>query len=114
MSWTIPNFWSGSPPDEETMKDLERVESLKIDDGDLVDFGEYYGQLYVLNANYGSGWGGRNVDFWVTRDEEDRFDSEACGSSINPAHAVRVIEKGSSVDMEDFKDKFSDEEEEEE
>ena len=33
MSWTIPNFWSGSPPDEETMNDLERAESLNIDDG---------------------------------------------------------------------------------
>ena len=27
----------------------------------------------------GSGWGGQNVDFWVTRDEEDGFDSEARG-----------------------------------
>jgi hypothetical protein len=105
--WTVPNSWDQSAPDEDEMQELERVESMDIEDGDLVDFGGY-GRLYVLNVNYGSGWGGRNVDFWVTEDEEDRFDSNANGNSINPTNAVRVIEKGSSIDMEDFRNQFSD------
>jgi len=106
--WTVPNSWDNSAPDDDEMKELERVESMDIENGDEVDFGDY-GRLYVLNINYGSGWGGRNVDFWVTRDEEDRFDSNAYGSSIDPTNAVRMIEKGSSIDMEDFRNQFSDE-----
>ena len=105
--WNVPNSWDDSAPDDDEMKELERVESMDIENGDEVDFGDY-GRLYVLNINYGSGWGGRNVDFWVTRDEEDRFDSNAYGSSIDPTNAVRVIEKGSSIDMEDFRNQFSD------
>ena len=80
--WTVPNSWDQSAPDEDEMQELERVESMDIEDGDLVDFGGY-GRLYVLNVNYGSGWGGRNVDFWVTEDEEDRFDSNARPTLLN-------------------------------
>ena len=107
--WEIPNFWHGREPDEDTMKDYERVESLGIENGDLVDFGSY-GKLYVLSTDYGAGWGSDSLDMWVTEDEEDRFNPEARGNSIGPYHAVSVIEKGSSVDMEDFKNKFTEDE----
>ena len=36
--WSIPNFWSGRGPDVDTMEELQRIEDLGIEDGDLVDF----------------------------------------------------------------------------
>ncbi len=93
--WYLPNH-AGIDEDNDDFKDYERVERLDINDGDYVDFGAY-GHNYVISTNYGQGWGESNIDWWITDDEEDRYDSNARGSSISPLHAVRVIEKGNEV-----------------
>lgn len=62
-----------------------------IEQGDLVDFGQY-GKLYVCNPNH-------SIDyFWVTDDEEDRFNVNASGWSIPKYLAEKIIEKGDSAD----------------
>ena len=108
--WSIPNFWEGKGPDVDTMKELQRIEDLGIEDGDLVDFGDY-GNLYVSDKDYGAGWGNDNIDFFTTTEHGDRFNPKARGNSIYPTHARKIVEKGSDIDMETFENQPSDDDE---
>lgn len=56
---------------------------MNIQKGDYVDFGEY-GNLYVVYA--------RDEDtFWVTDEEQDRYNPNASGWIIRQNAAVKII-----------------------
>ena len=57
----------------------------KIDVGDYVDFGSYYGKLYIC-ADY-------RTRFWVIDKEEDRRNPNARGWYISKNFAKNIIDK---------------------
>jgi hypothetical protein len=58
-----------------------------IRQGDYVNFGSY-GVFYVCNPSYSE------TSFWVTKEEEDRYDSDAVGYSMPKWSAIKIIETG--------------------
>jgi len=79
--------------------EFEEAEAKEIEEGDLVDFGEGFGKLYVV-AILGDG-------YLVNQDEEQRFMGENGDGFIIPWSKVKdynIIEKGESHgdDYEDF------------
>ena len=81
-----------------TMKS-KLTEALKVNQGDLVDFGSY-GKLYVCNPNYHDDY------YWVTDEEESRMDKNASGWSIEKDLAEKVIE--SAFDDEYYNESYVD------
>lgn len=73
--------------------EFEEAEAMEIEEGDLVDFGEGFGKLYVV-AILGDG-------YLVNQDEEQRFMGENGDGFIIPWSKVKdynIIEKGESGD----------------
>lgn len=69
------------------MKRLVLASSIidEIQDGDLVDFGAY-GELYVVDIDY------HDKFFWVTDNEDERYNRRAPGWSISKYLAERIID----------------------
>jgi hypothetical protein len=61
------------------------IDENDIKQGDYVDF-ESYGEFYVCNPSYSENY------FWVTKEKEDRYDSNAQGYSVPKSSAIEIIE----------------------
>lgn len=61
------------------------IDENDIKQGDYVDF-ESYGEFYVCNPSYSDNY------FWVTKEKEDRYDSNAQGYSVPKSSAIEIIE----------------------
>lgn len=92
---------SGDELEEDTFDPNE------VEVGDYVDFGPY-GKLYVVNLDAGLG---DRPKWWVTDDEDDRYNPSARGWFIIPGFAKGIVEKGrsrksskkiASIDVGDF------------
>lgn len=77
--------------DEDELEE-EEFNTDEVEVGDYVDFGPY-GKLYVTNLNAGLG---DRPKWWVTDEEEDRYNPKARGWFISPGLARGIIEKGES------------------
>ena len=72
-------------PDAKGFSNGGGIDENDIKQGDYVDF-ESYGEFYVCNPSYSDNY------FWVTKEKEDRYDSNAQGYSVPKSSAIEIIE----------------------